>query len=96
MSFSAHRRDALDRDLPLSKRASHARSCAVHVAEKWRVKRSVVLKAVHQKCGVDLTVVATDVEIETAIRVLEDLKLHGLPRADDAEEKVAPDCGGMT
>src|SRR5262245_29282922 len=90
MSFSAHRRDALDRDLPLSNRASHARSCAVHVAEKWRIKRSVVLIAVHQRCGVDLTAVGADVEIETAIRVLEDLKVHGLPRTDDAEPIYCP------
>jgi hypothetical protein len=96
MSFSANRRDALDRGLPLSYRASHARSCAVLVAEKWRVKRSVVLKAVHQKCGVDLTVIGTDNGIETAIRVLEDLKLHGIPGAGDAEPSVAPDCGGIT
>jgi hypothetical protein len=55
-----------------------------------------MLKSVHQKCGVDLTAVVTDIEIETAIRVLEDLKLHGLPGADEAEPSVAPDCGGTT
>jgi len=68
----------------------------VLVAEKWRVKRSVVLKAVHQKCGVDLTAVGTNNEIEPAIRVLEDLKLHGLLGTDDAEPSVARDCGGIT
>jgi hypothetical protein len=91
MSFSAHRRDALNSDLPLHNRASHARSCAVHVAQKWRVKRSVVLYAVYQKCGVDLSVVGADIEIEKAIRALEDLKLQGLPGLDNAEVSVAPD-----
>ena len=48
------------------------------VAHKWRVKRSLVLEVVRQKCGVDLTAVGAENEIETAIKILENLRLHGL------------------
>lgn len=88
MSFSAHRRDAFDLNLPISNRMSHVRSCAVRVAEKWRVKRSVVLKLIHQKCGVDLMGMGTHEDIEVAIRVLEDLKLNGLFEIGAADREM--------
>ena len=78
MSFSAHRRDALDKTLPLNYRASHARSCAVHVAEKYKVNRSVVIDLVKERCGVDLMSVNTDEEIALAVEMLSYLKVHGL------------------
>ena len=78
MSFSANRRDALDPNLPLKYRASHARSCALLVAEKWRIHRSLVIDVIRQRCGVNLEAVENEDEISTAIKVLEDLKIHGV------------------
>ncbi|WP_220753174.1 hypothetical protein [Shewanella sp. KT0246] len=49
MSFSSSRKRALDTSRPIAYRASSARSCAVCVSEKYRVKRSVILEQVRQK-----------------------------------------------
>jgi hypothetical protein len=81
MSFSAHRRNALDMERLLDHRASHARSCALCVAQKYRVRRSVVIELVRQACGVELMVVGTEHEIAAAVAVLTDLKLRGLDEA---------------
>lgn len=78
MSFSSNRRDALDSTLPLKHRASHARSCAVRVSEKYGVKRDVVIDLVRQACGVDLNSVGSESEIVAAIEVLNALRLRGL------------------
>ncbi len=78
MSYSSNRRDALDVKLPLNHRVSHARSCAMLVAQKWKVLRSVVLETVNLKCGVDLNSVTSEHEIEPAIRTLEQLRMHGI------------------
>ena len=43
-----------DPAMPIEQRASHARSCALHVAEKLGVKRSVVIAHVAARTGVDL------------------------------------------
>ena len=81
MSFSSNRRDALDSALPMSYRASHARSCAMLVAEKWRINRSLVIETVHQRCGVNLEAVGNENEIVTALNILEDLRLHGVTQS---------------
>lgn len=78
MLFSAHRRDALNQSLAMNYRASHARSCALHVAQKYKVKRSVVIALVRQKCGVDLMAVTNDEDIAPAMDALAYLKLRGL------------------
>jgi hypothetical protein len=54
MAWSAHRRLAGDASLPLAYRASHARSCALPVANKLAVRRSVVLAHLARRTGVDL------------------------------------------
>ena len=74
MSFSSSRRKALDQDRSLAHRASDARSCAMRVAEKWRLSRSDVLERLHEICGVDLTAEPTCDEIQTAIDVLDKLR----------------------
>jgi hypothetical protein len=78
ISYSSNRRDALDASLPIGHRASHARSCAVLVAEKYRVKRSAVIDLVKERCGVDLTAVVSDEEIAHAVEILDDLKARGI------------------
>jgi hypothetical protein len=44
MSFSSHRSALQDDSLPLEQRASHARSCALHVANKLGVKREAAAR----------------------------------------------------
>jgi hypothetical protein len=82
MSFSSNRKDALDPQLPLNHRASHARSCAMAVAEKYKVKRSVVLDLVQKASGVDLLEITNEREIETAIEALEAIRRGGLGSND--------------
>jgi hypothetical protein len=78
MSYSAHRRDALDPGLPLAHRASHARSCAVHVAQKYKVHRSAIIGLILRACGVNLMAVRSEQEIVDAIGALDSLRIHGL------------------
>jgi len=54
MSFNSHRRKLLNESEPLEHRASHARSCALHVANKLGVKREAVIELVSQRTGVSL------------------------------------------
>lgn len=81
MSFSSNRRDALDGTMPLNHRASHARSCAMLIAQKWRVPRDLVLDEVHRQSGVDLTKGVNDDELVNAMKVLEELRFNGLRTA---------------
>jgi hypothetical protein len=78
MSYSSSRARAMDATRPLAERASHARSCAVVVAEKFRVHRSEVVRKVKDATGVDLTSPSTATEIEAAIVCLDALRLSGL------------------
>ncbi len=90
MSFSSHRRDALDLALPLPHRQSHARSCAMLMGQKYRVHRSVILELVHQVCATDLIRPAAEAELVAAVRVLERIKAVGLALGADADaEPVA-------
>lgn len=54
MSFNSHRRKLLDESEPLEHRASHARSCALHVANKLGLEREVVIELVASETGVSL------------------------------------------
>ena len=78
VSYSAHRRDALDPEMPLPHRVSHARSCAMLMGQKYRVHRDAVIEAVRRACGVDLTAPATEAEIVAAVGALDSIKAHGL------------------
>ena len=63
------------------------------MGQKYRVHRSVILDLVRQVCGTDLTQPATEVELVTAMHVLERIKVMGLAlgMGTDAEPGVAPD-----
>ena len=78
MSFSSNRRDTLDPTLPLNHRASHARSCAMLIGQKWRVHRNAVIAQVLRQTGVDLNRVTEERELVSAMMVLEELRTHGL------------------
>lgn len=71
----------MDPTLVLSQRASHAQSCAMLVAQNWKVQRSNILDAIRRQCGVDLAAVKTQEDIEKAIPIIELLRLHGLADA---------------
>lgn len=96
MSFSSHRRDALDSALPLPHRQSHARSCAMLMGQKYRVHRSVILDLVRRACGTDLTRQATEAELVAAVQALERIKVVGLAPGEDADAEpgASPDPAG--
>jgi hypothetical protein len=77
VSFSAHRRDALDPSLPIAHRLSHVRSCAMLMGQKYKVRRSVILDLVKHSCGADLMGQVSESEIVEAIRLLDRIKADG-------------------
>jgi hypothetical protein len=77
MSYTAHRRIASDVAEPLPHRASSARSCALHVAQKLRVPRSQIIAAVLGVTGVDLEQPSSGEAIVSAIEYLELLRMGG-------------------
>ena len=81
MSYSSNRRDALDATMPFAHRASHARSCAMLLAQKFRVPRDLVLDLVGELSGIDMHAMQTDEDIATAISLLESLRFSGLGSA---------------
>jgi hypothetical protein len=74
MSYSVHRRKVADATVPLEHRASHARSCALHVANKLAVKRSAVLEHVKRQTGVDLDMPDSDEALAVAFASIEALR----------------------
>ena len=74
MSFSSNRKAVRDESLPLEHRASHARSCALHVANKLGVPRSVILGEVASRTGVDLDRAHSVSELLKAFTLLEELR----------------------
>ena len=81
MAYTAHLRIARDANESLTRRASSARSCALHVAEKLRVRRSEVIAAVLGATGVDLKQPQSGDAIVSAIEYLELLRMGGAPLA---------------
>ena len=78
MSYNNHKRFALDATKPFSHRASHARSCTVHVSSQLRLPREEVIQRVAALSGVDLHTVATDEELARALACLDSLRLPPL------------------
>lgn len=74
MSYSVHRRKVADATVPLEHRASHVRSCALHVANKITVKRSAILEQVKRKAGVDLDMPGSDAALAVAFASIEALR----------------------
>jgi hypothetical protein len=54
MSHASHRKAVRDASRPLAHRASHARSCANHVAARLGIDRGRLLALVRSRTGVDL------------------------------------------
>lgn len=74
MSFSSNRRLLQDESLAVEHRASHARSCALHVANKLGVERETVIDYVKQRSGVSLHAPQDGGAILSAFKVLEALR----------------------
>jgi len=75
MSYNTHKRFALDATKPLPHRASHARSCTVHVASQLHVPRSEIIQRVKSLSGIDLMTVSTDEDLHRALVCLDGLRL---------------------
>ncbi len=80
MSYSSNRRNARDSSQPLAHRASRARSCAMLVAQKFKVHRDVVIERVRQLSGIDMNALTSDADLAGVMAVLEDLRHRGLGR----------------
>lgn len=89
MSFSAHKRDALDATEPVLHRMSHLRSCAMLMGQKYRVPRSEIIDRVRELSGVDIMQPATDEEIHRAVEALVNIKQAGLSDQQDSREDAA-------
>ena len=70
------------------RRASNVRSCALHVAEKLKVPRSVIIRIVAERTGTDLKQPASAEAILAAIDYLELLRMgkEHLPPEDTENE----------
>jgi hypothetical protein len=76
MSFNSHRRKLFDESEPLEHRASHARSCALHVANALGLDRESVIELVAKESGVDLHRPTSAAEIVSAFATLEALRVN--------------------
>ena len=78
MSYSNHKRLALDASRPLAHRASNVRSCAVHVSQKLRVRRSEIIERVLKLSGVDLCNIQEEQELLRGLSSLDSLRFPTL------------------
>ncbi|MGE8359615.1 hypothetical protein [Pseudomonas sp.] len=65
----------MDESEALSHRASHARSCALLVAQKLGIKREAVIERIARKTGVDLHEPQSTTELLIALTELESMRL---------------------
>lgn len=79
MSFNSHRRAVLDPTRPLAHRASHARSCALHVASRFSVERQVIFDVVLHRTGIDLQCPGDEASLLQAFATLEALRQEEKP-----------------
>ncbi|MBN8742529.1 MAG: hypothetical protein BGP24_17515 [Lysobacterales bacterium 69-70] len=79
MSYSTHRKQSLNVELPIRHRLSHVRSCAVHVSQKYRVSRSVVLDLLGIADAYEERDLPSSLQIGKAIEALDEIKACGLP-----------------
>lgn len=82
MSFNSHRRKLLDESEPLEHRASHARSCALNVANKLGLEREVVIDLVASQTGVSLHNPESAAHLICAFEALEKIRVQAV-QSDD-------------
>jgi hypothetical protein len=74
MSFSSNRKAVHEEALPLLHRASHARSCALHVANKVGTSREAVIALVLARTNVNLHEPKSGADLLLALECLESLR----------------------
>jgi hypothetical protein len=77
MSFNSSKRKLLDETEPLAHRASHARSCALYVANKLGVEREAIIERVARESGVSLHNPGSVAQLLAAFGTLESIKETG-------------------
>jgi hypothetical protein len=85
MSYSANMRDVRDTRLPLRYRVSHLRSCANHMAEKYRVARSVILEGIQIKATYGGDELPSEEAILRAALLLDQIKRQGFAEPENPE-----------
>ena len=73
MSHSSSRNKAQDNSLPLTHRASHARGCVNHVANRLGTTREELLTRIESETGVNLISPQSENELITALNYIESL-----------------------
>ncbi len=73
MSHSSSRKKVLDSTLPLASRASHARSCVNHVANRVGTTREALLIKIENDTGVNLECLRSEDELLKAYYYFESL-----------------------
>lgn len=73
MSHSSAKKKVLNTAMPLAHRASHARSCANHVAHRLGMTRSELLIKVEKESGSNLESPLTEEELMNAFNYMESL-----------------------
>ncbi|MGG4607998.1 hypothetical protein [Providencia sp. Me31A] len=73
MSHNSSRSKALNSELPLNQRASHARSCANHVSARLGITREELIKVTMEATGVDLNKPKNESELMEAFNYFEQL-----------------------
>lgn len=76
MSYSSHRKRVRDASLPFPHRASHLRSCALHIASKLALSRDSVIETVKSTTGIDLHALEDVDALERALGALEGMRMH--------------------
>ncbi|GGJ85199.1 hypothetical protein GCM10009304_09030 [Pseudomonas matsuisoli] len=78
MSFNSHKRKVLDESEPLEHRASHARSCALHVANTLALERDAVIELVAKETGVSLHSAESAAHLMAAFEALERIRVQAV------------------
>lgn len=76
MSFNSHKRKVLDESEPLEHRASHARSCALHMANALGLERDAVIELVAKETGVSLHSPESAAHLIAAFEALERIRIR--------------------
>jgi len=78
MSHSSSRKAVLDSSRSLAHRASHARSCANHVAARLGLSREQLIAHITELTGIDLNLPASEQELLRAFEHMESLSAEGV------------------
>lgn len=78
MSFNSHRLKVLNESEPLKHRTSHARSCALHVANVLNLERGAVIELAAKETGMNLHNPESAAHLIAAFEALERIRHQAL------------------